>query len=125
MPAPRLCPSAWLVALPSGQAAYQELPQFGAFGLGRTSERVIKRRAKNVPRTASNARQKPGHQEGTPGFAMKRWWTKSKTPWPIRAATTNQGFRLKPRMANRENPKAIAISIQRVRCEAPIMANKT
>jgi len=27
-------------------------------------------------------------------------------------------------MANRENPQAIAISIQRVRCEAPILANQ-
>jgi len=50
----------------TGQVVRRELPQLAAFGLTEPVECLIRRRANKAPRTASKARQKPGHQSTKP-----------------------------------------------------------
>ena len=81
--------------------------------------------ANHTPKSTSKARQKPGHQLGTPGLSITEWWMKSNTPWPIMAAGISHRFVLKPSTPSSKNPLATKISTTRVRPEPPISANST
>jgi len=60
---------------------------------------LLSNQAKYAAAVRSYVRQNCGHQTGTPAFAMKVSWVRSKIPWPVSATTTAQSDQRKPETA--------------------------
>ena len=100
---PDLLPSGWFDHELVGRARL----------LNSRRNRGLKNQARQTPAQTSYARQKAGHQPGTPGLVTMRPWKKSKMPWPTSAAATIQRFSLNPTTAATMNAIIIPDSITR------------